>query len=149
MTNTYEMMFVLRPDLTQEQVNGQMRKYRDFLKENGAEKVSLEVWGKRRLAYPIQKFQEGIYILTYYTGDGSQVASIERDMRLGEEVLRYLTIKLDSDFDFEEKDIPSAPSTASESPIELPAPAVADSSPTEESSEEEVEVEETETPVEA
>ncbi|WP_406584776.1 30S ribosomal protein S6 [Cyanobacterium aponinum] len=149
MTNTYEMMFVLRPDLTQEQVNGQMRKYRDFLKENGAEKVSLEVWGKRRLAYPIQKFQEGIYILTYYTGDGSQVASIERDMRLGEEVLRYLTIKLDSDFDFEEKDIPSAPSTASESPIELPTPAVADSSPTEESSEEEVEVEETETPVEA
>ncbi|AFZ52225.1 30S ribosomal protein S6 [Cyanobacterium aponinum] len=149
MTNTYEMMFVLRPDLTQEQVNGQMRKYRDFLKENGAEKVSLEVWGKRRLAYPIQKFQEGIYILTYYTGDGSQVASIERDMRLGEEVLRYLTIKLDSDFDFEEKDIPSAPSTASESPIELPTPAAADSSPTEESSEEEVEVEETETPVEA
>ncbi|MBD2393031.1 30S ribosomal protein S6 [Cyanobacterium aponinum FACHB-4101] len=149
MINTYEMMFVLRPDLTQEQVNGQMRKYRDFLKENGAEKVSLEVWGKRRLAYPIQKFQEGIYILTYYTGDGSQVASIERDMRLGEEVLRYLTIKLDSDFDFEEKDIPSAPSTASESPIELPTPAAADSSPTEESSEEEVEVEETETPVEA
>jgi len=149
MTNTYEMMFVLRPDLTQEQVNGQMRKYRDFLKENGAEKVSLEVWGKRRLAYPIQKFQEGIYILTYYTGDGSQVASIERDMRLGDEVLRYLTIKLDSDFDFEEKDIPSAPSTASESSIELPTPVAADSSPTEESSEEEVEVEETETPVEA
>ncbi|WP_330202535.1 30S ribosomal protein S6 [Cyanobacterium sp. Dongsha4] len=146
MINTYEMMFVLRPDLTQEQVNGQMRKYRDFLKENGAEKVSLEVWGKRRLAYPIQKFQEGIYILTYYTGDGSQVASMERDMRLGEEVLRYLTIKLDSDFDFEEKDIPSAPSTTSESPIELPTPA-ADSASTEEVSEE---VEEnTETPVEA
>lgn len=122
MTNTYEMMFVLRPDLTQEQVNGQMRKYRDFLKENGADKVSMQVWGKRRLAYPINRFQDGVYILTHYTGDGSQVALIERDMRLGENVLRYLTIKFDEDFEFEEKDLPEVPSTASESPIELPTP---------------------------
>jgi len=120
MTNTYEMMFVLRPDLTQEQVNGQMRKYHEFLKENGAEKVSFEVWGKRRLAYPINKFQDGVYILSHYTGDGSQVALIERDMRLGEYVLRYLTIKLDEDLEFEEKDIPQVQSNVSDSPIELP-----------------------------
>jgi len=127
MTNTYEMMFVLRPDLTQEQVNGQMRKYRNFLKENGAEKVSLEVWGKRRLAYPINKFQEGVYILGHYTGDGSQVALIERDMRLGEDVLRYLTIKLDNGFEFEDKDIPESQSNVSESPVELPTPVAQES----------------------
>lgn len=123
MTNTYEMMFVLRPDLTQEQVNEQMRKYRDFLKANGAGKVSIQVWGKRRLAYPIRKFQEGIYILTHYTGDGSQVALIERDMRLGEDVLRYLTIKLDEDLEFEEKDIPEIQSTVVEPVTESSTPA--------------------------
>ncbi len=91
--NTYELMFILRPDLNQEQVNKQMHKYRDFLKDQGAERLSMEVWGKRRLAYPIQNYNDGIYILTYYTGDGSQVSPIERDMRLSEEVIRYLTIK--------------------------------------------------------
>lgn len=122
MTNTYEMMFVLRPDFTQEQVNGQMRKYRDLLKANGAEKVSIQVWGKRRLAFPIKKFQEGIYILTHYTGDGSQVALVERDMRLGEDILRYLTIKLDEDFEFEENDIPEIQSTVVETVTEQPTP---------------------------
>jgi small subunit ribosomal protein S6 len=106
MTNTYEMMFILRPDLTGEQVNQQLHKYSAFLKENGAQKVSIEVWAKRRLAYPIQKFQDGTYILTYYTGDGSQVAKVEKNMRFSEEVIRYLTIKLDPDFEFEEKAIP-------------------------------------------
>ena len=106
MTNTYEMMFILRPDLTGEQINKQLQKYRDFLKDNGAQKVSLEIWGKRRLAYPIQKFQDGVYVLTYYTGDGTQVAKVEKSMRLSEEVLRYLTIKQESDFEFEEKEIP-------------------------------------------
>ncbi|BAQ60775.1 SSU ribosomal protein S6p [Geminocystis sp. NIES-3708] len=118
MSNTYEMMFILRPDLTHEQVNKQLHKYRDLLKQNGAEKVSVDVWGKRRLAYPIQKFLDGIYILTHYTGDGSQVALIERDMRLSETVIRYLTIKLDKGFEFEEKDIPELQSTPVATPVE-------------------------------
>lgn len=120
MINTYEMMFILRPDLTQEQVNKQLHKYRDLLKQNGAQKVSMDVWGKRRLAYQIQKFQDGIYILTHYTGDGSQVALIERDMRLSEDVIRYLTIKLDKGFEFEEKDIPDLQSTPVITPVEQP-----------------------------
>lgn len=120
MSNTYEMMFILRPDLTHDQVNKQLHKYRDFLKQNGAQKVSMEVWGKRRLAYQIQKFQDGIYILTHYTGDGSQVALIERDMRLSEEVIRYLTIKLDKGFEFEEKDVPELQATPVIAPIEQP-----------------------------
>ena len=106
MTNIYEMMFILRPDLSGEQVNKQLHKYSNFLKTNGAEKVSMEVWGKRRLAYPIQRFLDGIYVLTYYNGDGTQVAKIEREMRFSEEVIRYLTIKQDPEFEFEEKAIP-------------------------------------------
>lgn len=102
MSNTYELMFILRPDLNEEQINLQKRKYFDFLKDNGADKVAIKVWGKRRLAYPIQRFQDGIYILVNYTGDGSQVAPIERSMRLSDEVIRYLTMKLKSDLEIEE-----------------------------------------------
>lgn len=102
MSTTYEMMFILRPDLNEEQIKQQVRKYFDFLKENGANKVGIKFWGKRHLAYPIKKFQDGIYVLVYYTGDGSQVAPIERAMRLSEEVIRYLTIKLNKDIEFEE-----------------------------------------------
>lgn len=115
-TNTYEFMFVLRPDFNQEQINKQMHKYRDLLKDLGAEKISMEVWGKRRLAYPIKKFTEGVYILTYYTGDGSQVNLVERDMRLGEDVLRFLTIKHNDNFEFEEKEIPDVQSIPVSSP---------------------------------
>ncbi|WP_040466890.1 30S ribosomal protein S6 [Geminocystis herdmanii] len=145
MINTYEMMFILRPDLTHDQVNKQLHKYRDLLKQNGAQKVSMEVWGKRRLAYQILKFQDGIYILTHYTGDGSQVAIIERDMRLSENVIRYLTIKLDKGFEFEEKDIPELQGTPVIAPIEQPqvstpvevAESVEETSSTEETPEEE------------
>lgn len=129
-TNTYEMMFILRPDLNQEQVNKQMHKYRDLLKDQGAERLSMEVWGKRRLAYPIQNYNDGVYILTYYSGDGSQVAAIERDMRLSEEVIRYLTIKHQKDFEFEEKEIPAVEAIPVSSP--QPQPILAEDIPTEE-----------------
>ncbi|HIK38116.1 MAG TPA: 30S ribosomal protein S6 [Geminocystis sp. M7585_C2015_104] len=117
-------MFILRPDLTEVQINKQLRRYRQLLKQHGAEKVSLQIWGKRRLAYPIKKYQEGVYVLTHYTGDGRQVAIIERDMRLGEEVLRYLTIRLDEPFEFEDTEIPEigeetpTPTTAQTTPGE-------------------------------
>ncbi len=132
-SNTYEMMFILRPDLNQEQINKQMHKYTDFLKEHGAERVSMEVWGKRRLAYPIEKFTDGIYILTYYTGDGTQVAPIERDMRLGEEVIRYLTIKHKGTMEFEEKEIPDVEAIPVSSP--QPQPILAEDIPKEETKE--------------
>jgi small subunit ribosomal protein S6 len=135
MINTYEMMFILRPDLTQEQISQELHKYRDFLKDNGAEKVSVEVWGKRRLAYPIQKFQDGVYVLTYYTGDGTQVAKIEKDMRFSEQVIRYLTIKQEEDFEFEEKDIPEVQIVSVEPKAEVSAPEVQE---TEEVTEEEM-----------
>ena len=106
MSHSYEMMFILRPDLNEEQVSQQMRKYYNFLKEHGADKVGIKVWGKRRLAYPIQKFQDGIYILVNYTSDGSPIAPIERAMRLSEEVIRYLTIKLREDIEIESTEIP-------------------------------------------
>ena len=92
--NSYEMMYILRSDLTEEQVEQEIIKYQDLLNDYGVENLQIQKLGRRRLAYEIQKRQEGIYIQMNYNGDGKQVAPLERAMRLSDEVIRYLTIKL-------------------------------------------------------
>jgi len=94
MSRSYEMMYILRPDLSEEQVEEIVNKYTNFLKENGVENIEIQHRGKRRLAYPIKKYLDGIYIQMNYEADGTQIAPLERAMRLSEEVIRYLTIKL-------------------------------------------------------
>ena len=94
MSNTYEMMYILRPDLSEDQVGESVAKYQDFLTERGAENMEIQVKGKRRLAYPVGKYLDGIYVQVNYEADGSQIAPLERMMRLSEDTIRYLTIKL-------------------------------------------------------
>jgi small subunit ribosomal protein S6 len=89
----YETMYILRPDLGEEQVEQAIAKYQTFLTDNGAEVLETQHRGKRRLAYHIQKHREGIYVQLNYKGDGTQIAPLERAMRLSEEVIRYLTVK--------------------------------------------------------
>ncbi|XGV95868.1 MAG: 30S ribosomal protein S6 [Leptolyngbya sp. BL-A-14] len=89
----YETMYILRPDLGEEAVDQAIEKYQTLLRENGADVLETQHRGKRRLAYEIQKHREGIYIQINYQCDGSQVALLERSMRLSEEVIRFLTIK--------------------------------------------------------
>ncbi|MEB3310007.1 MAG: 30S ribosomal protein S6 [Snowella sp.] len=92
--NNYELMYILRPDMGEEQVQQEVTRYREFLEQYNAQDINIKVWGKRRLAYPIQKFQDGIYVLVNYQADGKQVAPLERAMRLSEAVIRYMTLKL-------------------------------------------------------
>ena len=104
MSRSYEMIYILRPDLSEDQVNQEVSKYQEFLTDNNAFDIQIKIWGKRRLAYPIQRFLDGIYVQLNYQGDGTQIAPLERMMRLGEEVLRYLTINLPTTSqDIEEK----------------------------------------------
>ena len=97
MTQTpyYETMYILRPDIPEEEVESHLTKYRDILVETGAEVLDNQMRGKRRLAYPIAKHKEGIYVQLSHNGDGQQVAVLEKAMRLSEDVIRYLTVKQD------------------------------------------------------
>lgn len=94
MSSSYELMYILRPDLTEDQVGESVNKYQSYLSDNGAENVEVQVRGKRRLAYPVGKYFDGIYVQMNYQADGSQNAPLERMMRLSEDAIRYLTIKL-------------------------------------------------------
>jgi small subunit ribosomal protein S6 len=89
----YETMYILRPDIPEEEVDSHIAKYRDLVIEAGGEVLDTQMRGKRRLAYPIAKHREGIYVQLNHNGDGQQVAPLERAMRLSEDVIRYLTVK--------------------------------------------------------
>jgi small subunit ribosomal protein S6 len=93
--NLYETMYILRPDMGDELVDQAIDKYQTILRENGTEIIETQHRGKRRLAYEIGKHREGIYIQMNYKADGSQIALMERAMRLSEDVIRFLTVKQD------------------------------------------------------
>ena len=95
MSNNYELMYILRPDLNEEQLTGAVEKYKQLLEANGASEIEIQTKGKKRLAYPIKKNRDGYYVQVNYISAGKEVAVVERAMRLSEEVIRYLTIKMD------------------------------------------------------
>ena len=89
----YETMYILRPDIPEEEVESHLKKYTEILEKSGTEVLDSQMRGKRRLAYTIAKHKEGIYVQLSHKGDGQQVALLERAMRLSEDVIRYLTVK--------------------------------------------------------
>ena len=89
----YETMYILRPDIPEEEVDSHLKKYSEILVKSGTEVLDSQMRGKRRLAYTIGKHKEGIYVQLSHKGNGQQVAILERSMRLSEDVIRYLTVK--------------------------------------------------------
>ena len=89
----YETMYILRPDIAEEDVNKHIEKYNKLLEDMGGKILDSQMRGKRRLAYTIAKNREGIYVQLSHQGDGQHIEKIEKAMRLSEDVIRYLTIK--------------------------------------------------------
>jgi len=89
----YETMYILRPDIAEEEVTKHIEKYNKILENNGGKVLDSQMRGKRRLAYPIAKHREGIYVQLSHQGDGQHIEKIEKAMRLSEDVIRYLTVK--------------------------------------------------------
>ena len=89
----YETMYILRPDIPEEEVDSHLKKYSELLSATGVEVLDSQMRGKRRLAYPISKHKEGVYVQLSHNGDGQQIAVLEKAMRLSEDVIRYLTVK--------------------------------------------------------
>ncbi len=89
----YETMYILRPDIAEEEVTKHIEKYNKILEKEGGKVLDSQMRGKRRLAYQISKHREGIYVQLSHQGDGQHISKIERAMRLSEDVIRYLTVK--------------------------------------------------------
>ena len=91
----YETMYILRPDIAEEEVTNHIEKYNKLLQEFGGSVLDSQMRGKRRLAYQIAKHKEGVYVQLSHQGDGQHIFKIEKAMRLSEDVIRYMTIKQD------------------------------------------------------
>jgi len=89
----YETMYILRPDIAEDEVNNHIDKYNKLLTEFGGTILDSQMRGKRRLAYQIAKHREGIYVQLSHQGDGQHIFKIEKAMRLSEDVIRYMTVK--------------------------------------------------------
>jgi len=91
----YETGFVLSPALTEEETNQFIQQMADIVAQKKGRMVKQDIWGKRRLAYSIKKFQEGVYVFFTYEGPGDVSAELERRFKQSDAVIRFLTIKKD------------------------------------------------------
>ncbi len=88
----YETTFILDPGLDETRVKEEVERVTQWIKDLGGELVEVQNWGKRRLAYEINKKRDGIYTMLLYQGPGAIVKEIERRLRLNESVMRILTV---------------------------------------------------------
>lgn len=92
----YETMFILRPELDDEKTAEAMEKYSNLIQTNGGEVLSIDKWGKRRLAYEINKIREGIYILCKFKANPELPLELERVFKISDEVIRFLVVRNDA-----------------------------------------------------
>jgi small subunit ribosomal protein S6 len=88
----YELMYIIRTDLEQEAVDATIQKVQDII-NNGGEITHHEVLGKRRLAYEIRKYRDGIYVLVKFNAPAPVVAELDRVIRITDEIIRHLIVK--------------------------------------------------------
>ncbi|MCD8395300.1 MAG: 30S ribosomal protein S6 [Bacteroidales bacterium] len=93
--NHYETVFILTPVLSEAQMKEAVEKFTKVLTDNGATIVNEEIWGLRKLAYPIEKKSTGFYTLIEFDGEPTIVKKLDTAYRRDERVIRYLTFRLD------------------------------------------------------
>ena len=86
-------LFVVKPTLTEEETAAQVAKIKDVLTKEGAEILATDDMGMRKLAYQVQKSDRGYYTVVYFKAEGSVITELERNLRINEDVIKFLTVK--------------------------------------------------------
>ncbi|MGJ0148468.1 30S ribosomal protein S6 [Campylobacter lari] len=92
----YEVLFILKPTLTEEEVSAKLEFVKEVLTKNGAEIESVVPMGTRKLAYKIKKYERGTYFVVYFKAPTNLIAELERVLRITEEVIRFLIVKYEN-----------------------------------------------------
>jgi len=91
----YENVFIARQDISTAQVEAMTAQFSEIIKGQGGEVGKTENWGLRNLTYRIKKNKKGHYVLMNITASGAAVAELERNMRINEDILRYMTVRVE------------------------------------------------------
>ena len=97
MNRTYELMFIVRPDMTDEDLDKLISTLQSVVPTSGGNVVKVEKMGKRRLAYTVRRFHDGIYVLMVIEGGGPVIHELERRLRVTEPVIKFLTVRVDEE----------------------------------------------------
>jgi small subunit ribosomal protein S6 len=89
----YETLFVVKPTLTEEEIAAQITKVKDVLAKEGAELVGTNDMGMRKLAYQVEKHNRGYYTVLFYKAEGATIQELERNLKINEDVIKFLTVK--------------------------------------------------------
>jgi small subunit ribosomal protein S6 len=93
----YELMFIVRPDMVEEEQDKLISTLESAVSSSGGKVKSMERMGKRRLAYTVRRFHDGIYILLTVEGGGALIHELERRLRVTEPVIKFLTVRIDEE----------------------------------------------------
>lgn len=93
--NYYETLFVVSPALSEEETKSVIEKFTALIAENGTV-LSVNEWGKRRLAYPIEKLNEGYYVVVNFQSEGNFPAELERLFGINDSIIRSIVIRLEN-----------------------------------------------------
>jgi small subunit ribosomal protein S6 len=96
-TRQYELVYVLSPDASEQEVTDLHAQVEATIARMGGELARTEAWGRRKLAYEIGRHKEGVYVLEVINGSGELIKELERRLRVNEQVLRHLTVRVDEE----------------------------------------------------
>jgi small subunit ribosomal protein S6 len=125
MVREYELGLVINPDLSDEQTEAQIVRIGQLIESHRGEISRLDRWGRRRLAYPVQRHREGYYAFLTFTVEGEAVREIERFLQVQEEIMRHLIVFLDPRTKAERQrrlDMAAAAAAAASAAAQQPAP---------------------------
>jgi small subunit ribosomal protein S6 len=97
MNRTYEIMFIVRPDVEEAELDKLIEGFSGNVTSGGGEVKSVEKMGRRRLAYTVRKFNDGFYVLMNVAAQGSLITEIERRLRVSEQVIKFITVRMDEE----------------------------------------------------
>lgn len=95
MIRLYETIVLFKGDLSDEEIDSQIKRIEDLFARFQAEVVRIRKWGKKRLAYDIAKNRYGFYVLFHFRGEPALLTELDRNLKLNESILRFMTVQLD------------------------------------------------------
>ena len=97
MNRSYEIMFIVRPDLEEAEIDKLIEGFTSNIISGGGEVKQAEKMGRRRLAYTVRQFNDGFYVLLVVAAPGSLIGEIERRLRVTEQVIKFITVRMDEE----------------------------------------------------
>src|SRR5258708_39409847 len=97
MNRTYELMFIVRPDMTEEDQDKLISTLETAVTSSGGQVKNMEKMGKRRLAYTVRRFHDGLFMLLTFEGSGGLVRELDRRRRESEPVIKFLSVRIDEE----------------------------------------------------